>query len=95
MAFSAPPLGEKKTAASVGSVSYTHLDVYKRQLYILQARPETVKSRQKKADVQQKFVLLGKGEVLVTGRAIGQKIGAGKVRIVAGPEQMDLSLIHI
>ena len=60
------------------------------KLYILQARPETVKSRQKKADVQQKFVLLGKGEVLVTGRAIGQKIGAGKVRIVAGPEQMDL-----
>lgn len=60
------------------------------KLYILQARPETVKSRQKKADVQQKFVLLGKGEILVTGRAIGQKIGAGKVRIVAGPEQMDL-----
>lgn len=60
------------------------------KLYILQARPETVKSRQKKADVQQKFVLLEKGEVLVTGRAIGQKIGSGKVRIVSGPEQMDL-----
>lgn len=60
------------------------------KLYILQARPETVKSRQSKADVQQKFVLLEKGEVLVTGRAIGQKIGAGKVRIVSGPEQMDI-----
>lgn len=60
------------------------------KLYILQARPETVKSRQKSQDVQEKFVLLGKGEVLVTGRAIGQKIGAGKVKIVDGPEQMHL-----
>ncbi|WP_282163974.1 phosphoenolpyruvate synthase [Turicimonas muris] len=60
------------------------------KLYILQARPETVKSRQKSQDVQEKFVLLGKGEVLVTGRAIGQKIGSGKVKIVDGPEQMHL-----
>ncbi len=60
------------------------------KLYILQARPETVKSRQKSQDVQEKFVLLGKGDVLVTGRAIGQKIGSGKVRIVDGPEQMHL-----
>ncbi|WP_282196076.1 phosphoenolpyruvate synthase [Turicimonas muris] len=60
------------------------------KLYILQARPETVKSRQKSQDVQEKFVLLGKGEVLVTGRAIGQKIGSGKVKIVDGSEQMHL-----
>lgn len=60
------------------------------KLYILQARPETVESRQKSQDVQEKFVLLGKGDVLVTGRAIGQKIGSGKVRIVDGPEQMHL-----
>ncbi len=60
------------------------------KLYILQARPETVKSRQKSTEVQEKFVLLGKGEVLVTGRAIGQKIGSGKVKIVDGPEQMHL-----
>lgn len=60
------------------------------KLYILQARPETVKSRQKSQDVQEKFALLGKGEVLVTGRAIGQKIGSGKVKIVDGPEQMHL-----
>ncbi len=60
------------------------------KLYILQARPETVKSRQANVEVQQKFVLTGTGKVLVTGRAIGQKIGAGKVRLVAGPEQMDL-----
>ena len=60
------------------------------KLDILQARPETVKARQKSQDVQEKFVLLGKGEVLVTGRAIGQKIGSGKVKIVDGPEQMHL-----
>jgi pyruvate,water dikinase len=60
------------------------------KLYILQARPETVKSRQKQATVQEKFVLQGKSEVLVTGRAIGQKIGAGRVIIVNGPENMDL-----
>ncbi len=60
------------------------------KLYILQARPETVKSRQKGQEVQQKFVLKGKGKVLVTGRAIGQKIGSGKVRVVTGPQEMHL-----
>jgi pyruvate,water dikinase len=60
------------------------------KLYILQARPETVKSRQKQANVQEKFILQGKSEVLVTGRAIGQKIGAGRVITVNGPENMDL-----
>lgn len=60
------------------------------KLYILQARPETVKSRQKDVSVQEKYVLLEKGEVLVSGRAIGQKIGSGKVVIVKGPENMDL-----
>ncbi len=60
------------------------------KLYILQARPETVKSRQKDSSVQEKFVLQQRGNVLVSGRAIGQKIGAGKVIIVNGPENMDL-----
>lgn len=60
------------------------------KLYILQARPETVKSRQKDVRVQQKYILQEKGKVLVTGRAIGQKIGAGRVVIVKGPENMDL-----
>lgn len=60
------------------------------KLYILQARPETVKSRQKDSRVQEKFVLQQRGNVLVSGRAIGQKIGAGKVIIVNGPENMDL-----
>ncbi len=57
------------------------------RLYILQARPETVQSRAKAGAVQ-RFRLDDKGEVLIEGRAIGQKIGAGKVRILQGAEQM-------
>ncbi len=57
-------------------------------LYILQARPETVKSQAKgKAEVRYK--LLGKGAVLAEGRAIGQKIGTGVVRLVKSISQMD------
>ncbi|MGO4340671.1 phosphoenolpyruvate synthase [Pedococcus sp. 2YAF34] len=57
------------------------------ELYILQARPETVKSRQGSTS-QQRFTLDERGPVLVEGRAIGQKIGAGPVRILASAEQM-------
>ncbi len=57
-------------------------------IYILQARPETVKSQAKgKAEVRYK--LLTKGMVLAEGRAIGQKIGTGIVRKVASISQMD------
>ncbi|MFN5791040.1 MAG: phosphoenolpyruvate synthase, partial [Burkholderiales bacterium] len=59
------------------------------KLYILQARPETVKSRQKGADSQQKFKLKASGEVLVEGRAIGQKIGAGQVRVIEDAREME------
>jgi pyruvate,water dikinase len=59
------------------------------KLYILQARPETVKSRQTGADSQQKFKLKASGEVLVEGRAIGQKIGAGQVRIIEDAREME------
>lgn len=59
------------------------------KLYILQARPETVKSQQSNNDVQQRYRLKATGQVLVTGRAIGQKIGSGKVRIVSDIGQMD------
>ena len=59
------------------------------KIYILQARPETVKSRQNTADVQQKFTLKSRGKVLAEGRAIGQKIGAGPVRIVAACHRHD------
>ena len=57
------------------------------QLYILQARPETVKSRQT-AGSQQRFRLNERGPVLVEGRAIGQKIGAGPVRVLDSVDQM-------
>ena len=59
------------------------------KIYILQARPETVKSQQSKQDVQQRFKLKTTGDVLITGRAIGQKIGAGKVRVVSDISEMD------
>ena len=58
------------------------------KIYILQARPETVKSQEKQA-TQQRFVLKGTGRVLVTGRAIGQKIGTGRVRVVHDAADMD------
>jgi pyruvate,water dikinase len=58
------------------------------QLYILQARPETVKS-QMKGQAEQRYKLKGKGTVLVEGRAIGQKIGAGPVRLVHSISEMD------
>jgi pyruvate, water dikinase len=57
-------------------------------LYILQARPETVKS-QAKEGVQQKFKLRSTSAVLSTGRAIGQRVGAGAVRIVSDASEMD------
>lgn len=58
------------------------------QLYILQARPETVKS-QVGAKVEHRYKLKGKGTVLAQGRAIGQKIGTGPVRIVHNIAEMD------
>ena len=58
------------------------------KLYILQARPETVKSQQA-GKAEQRYALKGTGTVLVEGRAIGQKIGTGPVRIVADIADMD------
>ena len=58
------------------------------QLYILQARPETVKSQAGNA-AEYRYKLKGKGPVLVEGRAIGQKIGTGPVRIVQNISEMD------
>ncbi len=59
------------------------------KLYILQARPETVKSQQKSTDAQQRYSLKSSGTVLVSGRAIGQKIGAGRVRVIHDPSEME------
>jgi pyruvate,water dikinase len=58
------------------------------QIYILQARPETVKSQAANA-VEYRYKLMGKAPVLVEGRAIGQKIGTGPVRIVHNISEMD------
>lgn len=59
------------------------------QLYILQARPETVKS-QMKGQTELRYKLKGLGIVLAEGRAIGQKIGTGTVRLVNSLSEMDL-----
>ena len=58
------------------------------QLYILQARPETVKS-QAKGTPELRYKLKGKSTVLAEGRAIGQKIGTGPVRLVHNISEMD------
>ncbi|MFM2112889.1 MAG: hypothetical protein RLZZ271_1549, partial [Pseudomonadota bacterium] len=58
------------------------------QLYILQARPETVKS-QAAGQVEHRYKLKGEGAVLAEGRAIGQKIGTGPVRLVHNISEMD------
>jgi pyruvate, water dikinase len=56
------------------------------KLYILQARPETVKSQ---AQVEHRYKLMGHGTVLTEGRAIGQKIGTGRVRVVRALTDME------
>ena len=58
------------------------------KIYILQARPETVKS-QAAGKVEQRYRLKGSGTVLAEGRAIGQKIGTGPVRLVRTPAEME------
>lgn len=57
-------------------------------LYIVQARPETVKSRSSSA-VLERYLMNETGTVLVEGRSIGQKIGSGAVRVVDGLSDMD------
>ena len=57
------------------------------RLYVLQARPETVKSRSR--DVEERYALKGSSRIVVTGRAIGHKIGSGTVRVVPDASQMD------
>lgn len=56
------------------------------QIYILQARPETVQSRAGR--VLERFEMLEHAPVLVTGRAVGQRIGVGPVRVISHPREM-------
>ncbi len=58
------------------------------KLYIVQARPETVKSRSN-LNVMERYLLKEKGTVLAEGRAIGQRIGTGPVRIINDVAEMD------
>jgi len=59
------------------------------KLYIVQARPETVKSREKSGQKIERYELKEKGPVLCEGRSIGQKIGAGTAKVIKSIDQMD------
>ena len=58
------------------------------RIYIVQARPETVKSRAT-ANVMERYLLKETGKVIVEGRSIGHKIGSGRVKIVTSINEMD------
>lgn len=58
------------------------------KLYIVQARPETVKSRED-SNTMERFQLQGTAPIIVEGRAIGQRIGSGVAKVLKGIEQMD------
>jgi len=58
------------------------------ELYIVQARPETVKSRAGK-NVMERYLLKETGKVLAEGRSIGHRIGKGKVRVIDSVDEMD------
>lgn len=62
-------------------------DGHNGQLYILQARPETVKSRDNK-QVLERYTLGERGAVLAEGRSIGQRIGQGKAKIISDISEM-------
>jgi pyruvate,water dikinase len=57
-------------------------------MYILQARPETVQSR-RSMDVAESFKLKERGQVVITGRSVGEKIAAGPVRVIQSPQFLD------
>lgn len=60
------------------------------KIYILQARPETVKSQQVRGETLRRYRLENRSQVLASGRAIGQKIGQGRVRIIREVAEMHL-----
>ena len=64
------------------------LDGMDGKIYIVQARPETVKSRQSSQNIE-RYKLLETSNILVEGRAIGQKIGTGKTKIINDLSEMD------
>ncbi len=58
------------------------------KIYILQARPETVKSQATQAQMIERYALIQKGKVIVEGQSIGQRIGKGTARVIADPKDM-------
>lgn len=72
---------------------YTPMDIewakdgLTQQLFVLQARPETVKSRHDKS-VLETYVLREKGKVLVQGKSVGEKIGAGPVNVITSVKEI-------
>ena len=58
------------------------------ELFIVQARPETIKSRQDETTSISRYRIISKGEKIAEGRAIGQKIGVGRAKIVGGTQDM-------
>ena len=63
------------------------LDGLDGELYVVQARPETVQSRA--GNVIERYEMKGSAEVLVQGRSIGARIGAGKARVITSLNDMD------
>ena len=59
------------------------------EIYILQARPETVKSLQKKDHILEQFKLSKRGKVLITGQSVGQRIGNGRACVINHPKFID------
>ncbi|WP_075179902.1 phosphoenolpyruvate synthase [Neptunomonas phycophila] len=58
------------------------------ELYVVQARPETVRSREN-SNVMERYLLKEKGKVLIEGRSIGHRIGSGPVRLVSSINEME------
>ncbi len=73
---------------------YTPMDIewakdgITQQLFILQARPETVKS-QRNMNVLETYVLKEKGKILVQGRSVGEKIGAGPIHVLSNVKEIE------
>jgi pyruvate,water dikinase len=59
------------------------------KLYIVQARPETVKSQDKNSQSIERYKISRSGNVICEGRSIGQKIGSGTAKVIANISQMD------
>ncbi|GMG88197.1 phosphoenolpyruvate synthase [Biformimicrobium ophioploci] len=59
------------------------------EIYILQARPETVQAQERRGSIE-RYLLRERGEILCEGRSIGQRIGAGKVRVMNSIDDMAL-----